>query len=189
MTGLSENLMKLNISKTKELVIKGRNLSVPLSQLLPWNVCYIWSFMEWHFRIVLPTGISIDDLMERALKRMHILDCVKVMVIVYLTLLPRFAAQGSLLPLIALFRAIIHQFSSKIFLIFLILVSCKNKAMSAYSPWKKVHSFSLLFLSSLESFSVLVFRAKLGECVALWFVFTSPPLKWLTEQKNPFEVC
>ena len=64
---------------------------------------------------------------------MHILDCVKVMVIVYLTLLPRFAAQGLLL-LIALFRAIIDQFSSKIFLIFLILVSCKNKAMSAYSP-------------------------------------------------------
>ena len=64
---------------------------------------------------------------------MHILDCVKVMVIVYLTLLPRFAAQGSLL-LIALFRAIIDQFFSKIFLIFLILVSCKNKAMSAYCP-------------------------------------------------------
>ena len=104
------------------------------------------------------------------------------MVIVYLTLLPRFAAEGSLL-LIALFREIIDQFSSKIFLIFLILVSCNNKAMSAYCPWKKIHLFPLLFLSSLESFSVLFFRTKLGECVALWFAFTSPPLK-LNDWRN-----
>ena len=40
------------------------------------------------------------------------------------------AFQGSLL-VIALFRAIVDQFSSNIFLIFLILVSWKNKAMSA----------------------------------------------------------
>ena len=33
------------------------------------------------------------------------------------------------------------------------------------------------------------FGAKLGECVALWFALTPPPLKWLTEQKNPLEVC
>ena len=46
-----------------------------------------------------------------------------------------------------------------------------------------------LFLSILESFSVLFLRAKLGECVALWFALTPPPLKWLTEQKNLFEVC
>ena len=48
--------------------------------------------------------------------------------------------QVSLL-VIALYRAIVDQFSSNIFLIFLILI--------------------------LESFSVLFLRAKLGECVAL----------------------
>ena len=32
-------------------------------------------------------------------------------------------------------------------------------------------------------------QAGLGECVALWFALTPPPFKWLTEQKNPFEVC
>ena len=42
--------------------------------------------------------------------------------------------QGSLL-VIALFRAIIDYFSSKTFLIFLILVSCNNKAL--YVPPKK----------------------------------------------------
>ena len=26
-------------------------------------------------------------------------------------------------------------------------------------------------------------------CVALWCALTPPPLKWLTEQKNPFEIC
>ena len=99
--------------------------------------------------------------------------------------------RGSLL-VIALFRAIADQFSSNIFLIFLILVSWKNKAISASWPVQKYHSssrFPSLFLSSLESFSVLFLRAKLGECVALWFALTPPPLKWLTEQKNPFEVC
>ena len=34
-----ENLMKLNLSKTKELVIRGR--TTLLSQLLPLNVCHI----------------------------------------------------------------------------------------------------------------------------------------------------
>ena len=99
--------------------------------------------------------------------------------------------QGSLL-VTALFRAIVDQFSSNIFLIFLILVSWKNKAMSASCPLQKYHSssrFPSLFLSSLESFSVLFLRAKLGECVALWLTWTPPQLKCLTEQKNPFEVC
>ena len=85
--------------------------------------------------------------------------------------------------MIALFRAIIDQFSLKIFLITLILVSC---------PQQNVHSSSRspsLFLSSLESFSVLLLQAKLGGCFALWFALTPPPLKWLTEHKNPFEVC
>ena len=68
-------------------------------------------------------------------------------------------------------------------------VSCKNKTMSASCPLQNVHSsswFPSLFLSSLESFSVLFLWAKLGE---LWFALTPPPLKWLMEQKNPFEVC
>ena len=54
--------------------------------------------------------------------------------------------------------------------IILILVSCKNKTMSASCLQQKLHSssrFPSLFLSSLESFSVLFLLAKLGECVAL----------------------
>ena len=64
--------------------------------------------------------------------------------------------------------------------------------MSASSPLQKVHSssrFPPLFFSSLESFSVLFLLAKLDECFVSWFAVTPPPLKWLTEQKNPFEVC
>ena len=59
--------------------------------------------------------------------------------------------------------------------------------MSASCPQQKFHSssrFPLLFLSSLGSFSILFLRAKLGDCVALWFALTPPQLKWLTEQKN-----
>ena len=41
---------------------------------------------------------------------------------------------------------------------------------------------------SLESFSGLFLQAKLGECFVLWFELTPPPLNWLTERKNPFEV-
>ena len=94
--------------------------------------------------------------------------------------------QGSLL-VIALFRIV-----SKLFMIFLILVFSNNKAMSASCPQQKFHSssrFRSLFLSSLGSFSILFLRAKLGECVALWFALTPPPLKWLTEQKNQFVIC
>ena len=58
-----------------------------------------------------------------------------------------------------------------------LLPSTKNPLISRFPP---------LFLSSLESFSVLFL---LGECVASWFALTPSPLKWLTEQKNPFEVC
>ena len=49
------------------------------------------------------------------------------------------------------------KFASQIFLIFLILVTCKNKATSASFLPQKIHSasrFPSLFLSSLESFSV-----------------------------------
>ena len=75
------------------------------------------------------------------------------------------------------------KFASQISLIFLILVTCKNKATSASFLWQKIHSlsrFPLLFLSSLELFS-----AKLGKHITLWFALTLPLLKWLTEQKNP----
>ena len=85
---------------------------------------------------------------------------------------------------IVLFRAIIdYLIASQISLIFLILVTCKNKATSASFLWQKIHSlsqFPLPFLSSLESFS-----AKLGEHITLWFALTPPSLKWLMEQKNP----
>ena len=57
------------------------------------------------------------------------------------------------------------KFASRFFLIFLILVTCKNKATSASFLRQKIHSpsrFPLLFLSSLESFS-----AKLGEDITL----------------------
>ena len=62
------------------------------------------------------------------------------------------------------------QFSSKLFMIFFILVFCKNKAMSASCPQQKFHSswrFHSLFLSILGSFSILFLRAKLGQYVAL----------------------
>ena len=45
------------------------------------------------------------------------------------------------------------KFASQIFLIFLILVTCKNKAMSASFLQQKIYSpsrFPLLFLNSLE---------------------------------------
>ena len=70
-----------------------------------------------------------------------------------------FVFQGSLLcdrPVSGNNRLV--KFASQIFLIFLILVTCKIKAMSAsflgqkiYSPWQ----FPSLFLNSLESFSDL----------------------------------
>ena len=74
-------------------------------------------------------------------------------------------------------------------MIFLILVSCKNRAISASYPQQKLHSpsrFPSLFLNSLGSFSILFLRDKLGEW---WFASTPPQLEWMTEQKNTFEVC
>ena len=95
-----------------------------------------------------------------------------------------FVFQGSLLcdrPVSGNNRLV--KFASQIFMIFLFLVTCKNKATSASFLRQKIHSpsrFPWLFLSSLESFS-----AKLGEHVTLWFALTPPSLTWLTEQKNP----
>ena len=75
------------------------------------------------------------------------------------------------------------KFALQIFMIFLIHVTCKNKATSASFRRQKIHSpswFPSLLLSSLESFS-----AKLDVHVTLWFALTPPSLKWLTEQKSP----
>ena len=58
------------------------------------------------------------------------------------------------------------ELALQVFLIFLIPVTCKNKATSASFLWQKIHSpsqFPSLFLSSLGSIS-----AKLGEHVTLW---------------------
>ena len=74
-----------------------------------------------------------------------------------------------LVHVIVLFRAIIDQFVSKIFLIFLTAVFCKNKATFASFSRQNVHTpsrFPPLFLNSLfqpsrESLSVLHLWAKL----------------------------
>ena len=77
-----------------------------------------------------------------------------------------FVFQGSLLcdrPVLGNNQLV--KFASQIILIFLILVTCKNKATSAYYVRQKVYSplrFPSLFLNNLESFS-----AKLGEHVTL----------------------
>ena len=81
--------------------------------------------------------------------------------------------QGSLL-VIAVFRTVLGNdrlvFFETNFMIFLILVSYKNKAISTSFPQQKFYSssrFPSLFLSSLGSFSVFFLRAKLGENVEL----------------------
>ena len=61
------------------------------------------------------------------------------------------------------------KFASQIFMIFLNLVTCQNKATSASFFRQKIHSpfrFPSLFLSSLESFS-----AKLGKHVTRYNEF------------------
>ena len=88
---------------------------------------------------------------------------------------------------IVLFRAIIDQFASQILLIFLILVTCKNKGISASFPWQKFHKlsqFTSLFLSSLESGVILSFVFAFQAHCDLHSPL--PSLKWLTEQKNPW---
>ena len=75
--------------------------------------------------------------------------------------------QGSLL-VIALFRAIIDYFSSKTFLIFLILVSCNNKAL--YVPPKK---HTLLYSTELPWAHHLV---KSSKCCSQ-FYYTNLPTR------------
>ena len=93
--------------------------------------------------------------------------------------------------MIALFREIIDKFSSKIFLIFLSPVSCKNKAMSASCPLKKVDSssrFPSLCLSSLELFSVL-FCGQAGRVRCIVICINPAPNSKIDGTENPFEVC
>ena len=62
--------------------------------------------------------------------------------------------------------------------------------MCASCPRQKFHSWSRfpsLFLSSLGSFSVLFLRAKLSECVALWFALTPPPTQMIDRTEKPIQ--
>ena len=80
--------------------------------------------------------------------------------------------------------------SSKLFMIFLIFISCKNNAISASCPQQKFHSssrFPSLFLSSLGSLSISFLRAKLGECVALWLALTPPPTQMIDGTEKPVQ--
>ena len=80
--------------------------------------------------------------------------------------------------------------SSKLYMIFLIFISCKNNAISASCPQQKFHSssrFPSLFLSSLGSLSISFLRAKLGECVALWLALTPPPTQMIDGTEKPVQ--
>ena len=71
---------------------------------------------------------------------------------------------------------------------FLFLPLANNKTMSASCPQQKFHSWSrfpTLFLGSLGSFSFLFLRAKLSECVALWFALTPPPTQMIDRTEKP----
>ena len=81
--------MKLNQSKTKELVIRGRSTLPPLEPIVTIKRVSYLKLLGVTFQDN-PTNWDkhFDDLMERALKRMHwSLECVKEMVIVYLILI------------------------------------------------------------------------------------------------------
>ena len=70
---------------------------------------------------------------------------------------------------------------------FLILVTCKNKAMSAFFLCQKIHTpsgFPLIFLPSLKYFS-----AKLGKHVTLWFALHCPNDWRNRKTQNHFKVC
>ena len=94
--------------------------------------------------------------------------------------------QDSLL-VIALFRAIIELFPSKIFRMFLIIVSRKNKAMSASCSGQKFHSswrFPSLFLSSLESF-FFVFADQTGRVRCIVICINSALTQMIDETEKP----
>ena len=98
------------------------------------------------------------------------------------------------------------------FLIFLtnVYLTCKNKEKSVSLPSTKISfttEISFAILDQSRAIVSFVFEgeagmgeagmdeagmgeagmgeAGMGERVVLWFALTPPPLKWLTEQKNP----
>ena len=84
-----ENLMKLNLSKTKELVMRGRTTLPPPEPIVTIKRVSYLKLLRVTFQDS-PTNWDkhFDDLMERALKRMYwSLECVKEMDIVYLILM------------------------------------------------------------------------------------------------------
>ena len=89
---------------------------------------------------------------------------------------------------LALFQAVIDYFSSKLFIIFLILVLCKNKAMSASCPQQKFRlssRFRSPFFSSLGSFSIVFLRAKLRRVRCLVICINSPPTQMIDGTEKP----
>ena len=74
-----ENLMKLNLSKTKELVIRGRTILLPPKPIVTIEcVSYLKLLLVVAFQDS-PTNWDkqFDDLIERDLKRMHIVRVCK----------------------------------------------------------------------------------------------------------------
>ena len=73
-----KNLMKLTLSKTKELVIKGRTTLPPPDEIVDFKRVFYLKPLGVTFQDT-PTNWDkhFDDLMERALKRMHILRVCK----------------------------------------------------------------------------------------------------------------
>ena len=99
--------------------------------------------------------------------------------------------QGSLL-VIALFRVMTTSFLRSFLwsFLFLSLARIKQCLPPAFNKNSTYHRDFFAVLDHFCGHSQSCFlRAKLGECVALWVALTRPPLKWLTEQKNPLEVC
>ena len=96
-----------------------------------------------------------------------------------------FVFQGSLLcdgPVSGNNRLV--NFASHIFIVFLILVTCKNKAVSASFLRKKIYSpsrFPSLFLSRQSR----VILSQAGRARYIVICINLPSLKWLTKQKNP----
>ena len=81
--------MKLNLSKTKKLVIRGRTTLPPPERIVTIKRVSYLKLLGVTFQDN-PTNWErhFDDLMERALKRMYwSLECVKEMVIVYVILI------------------------------------------------------------------------------------------------------
>ena len=93
--------------------------------------------------------------------------------------------QGSVL-LIALFRAIIDQFSSKIFLILLFLILCLPPALDKNSTHHR--DFAILEQSRVILSFVFAVQAGRARCIVICINPTHTQMI-RTEQKNPFEVC